>query len=218
VCTRYELQTAPYCDKHRSDIWAEHCGIKLTKHNMNIRITTKERQWAKAKMAEMNPDGKKTVLFTPISAMVGKNLDTDQGQPLIDELTARGYYVFIMHTQAVPQFNAPCLYGISIRQWMSIINEVDYVISVDTSTYHCAGGLGKPVVAVFGWADSTVYSKYYPNVVNVQKHRDYTEGWTCGPCYKYGDCPKVAGTVMRKPCITELTCDDIIKGFERITT
>jgi ADP-heptose:LPS heptosyltransferase len=216
ICSRYELRVAPYVDKHRSDIWAEHCGVPLTRHDMHIRLSKEERQWARNKLSEMNPESKPTVLLSPISAMMGKNLEVGQGQPVIDELKKRGYYVFITHTADVPQFDAPCLNGISIRQWMSIIKEVNFVISVDTSTYHCAGGLGKPVVAVFGWADGKVYGKYYPGQELVQKHRDYTPDWTCGPCYNFGDCVKLPGPEIRKPCITEITSEDILDGFDRL--
>lgn len=216
ICSRYELRVAPYGDKHRSDIWAEHCGVKLTRHDMHIKLTPEERQWARNKLKELNPEGKPTVLVAPISAMMGKNLDVSQGQPVIDELIKRGYYVFIMHTTSVPQFNAPCLHGISIRNWMSIIKEVNFVISVDTSTYHCAGGLGKPVVAVFAWADGKVYGRYFPSQELVQKHREDDPTWTCGPCYNFGDCVKLPGPAIRKPCITEITSEDILNGFDRL--
>ena len=36
ACIRYEIKIAPYSDMHRSDIWAAHCGVKLTKHDIRI--------------------------------------------------------------------------------------------------------------------------------------------------------------------------------------
>jgi ADP-heptose:LPS heptosyltransferase len=218
ICSRYELRMAPTCDKHRSDIWAEHCGVTLTKHNMHIRTSQEEKDWAKNKLAEMNPNGLPSVMIAPISAMLSKNMEKHQIQPVIDELTCRGYYVFTIHSLPIFEIDAPCLYGISTRHWLSMIEEVDYVIGVDTSTYHCRAGMNKPVVGIFGWADGKVYSKYSEKYILVQRHRDYTPGWNCGPCYNFTKCPKCPDDQLRKPCITELTWKDIMAGFEEMIT
>ena len=76
--------------------------------------------------------------------------------------------------------------------------------------------MGKPVVGIFGWADSKVYSRHYPKAISVQKHRDYTPGWNCGPCYNFFTCPKCPQETVRKPCITEITPDDILEGFNKM--
>ena len=211
VCARYELRTAPHGDKSRPDIWAEHCGVNLTRHNMHIRLTEQERAWGKSKLTSDKP----VVLISPISAMLSKNLAPEQINPVIAELTRRGYYVLLLHNTPV-NMDAPCLYGMNIRNWMSVIDAADYIISVDTATFHCAGGMGKPVVGVYGWADSHLYGRYYPTAVLVQKHRDYTPGWTCGPCYDYGKCPMCPSQTIRKPCITGISHEDILKGFNKL--
>lgn len=201
-------------DLHRAEIWARGCGVPMVTADMHIRFTDGERGWARDKLAGVNPDGRKTVLLAPVSRMESKNLHPHQLQPVIDELS-RDYYVFVLHDRPTPQFAVPCLSGVTIRQWMSIIEAVDYVISVDTAAFHCAGGLGKPTVAVFGWADSKVYSKFYKNVARVQRHRDDDPTWTCGPCYNFNKCTKDLDGV-RKPCITELTAADILRGFRSL--
>lgn len=211
ACRRYELMKAPFADKHRSDIWAEHCGVKLTRHDMNIKLTDEEKEYARSQLDV----GKETVLIAPISAMIAKNLEEHQCQPVIDELEGRGYHVVVIHDLPT-SFRARSIVDATLRQWMALINQADYIISVDTAAFHCAGGMGKKVVAVFGWADGLVYSKHYPNVSLVQKHRNYTPGWTCGPCYNFGDCVKTKGDVTRKPCITEITAEDILNGFEKV--
>lgn len=212
VCARYELRAAPYCYKHRSDIWAEHCGVSLTRHNMHINLSKDEKDWAKSYLADRS-NGKKTVVISPISAMVNKNLEPEQANPFIDALS--DYKVFTLHTSKI-DMNAECIYGISTREWMGIIDAADYIVSVDTSTYHCAGGMGKPVVGIFGWADSKVYSKFYPRAVLVQKHREDDPSWTCGPCYNFFKCPKCSEDIVRKPCITEITWKDVLNGFDKM--
>lgn len=203
ACNEYELKTAPNVDKHRSDIWAEHCGFTLQNHNMHIKLTEKEIIWGR------NQIPNKSVLFMPISKMSSKNLDDDQIFPVINYLEKSGFFVFALHEKPL-KFTT--IHNVNLRQWMSIIYNVDYVISVDTAVLHCAGGMNKKMVGIFCWSDGKILGKYYKNMVLVQKHRDEIE-W-CGPCHIFSSCPK--SKLARKPCITEITSDMIIKGFEKI--
>lgn len=215
ICGRYENKIAPLADKHRSDIWAEHCGVKLTRHNMHVHLTDDEIKYGHALLKRYNKDGKKVVIFSPISAMMGKNLDAEQINGVISELEAMGYCVLLLHSNPIAA-KAPTLAGQNTRQWMGIINAADYVISVDTSTFHFAGGIGKPLVGIFSWADGEVYGKYF-NFTLVQKHRSYTSGWTCGPCFNWWKCLKCSNPQqLRKPCITEITAEDVMIGVRKM--
>lgn len=205
-CAAYEMKTAPYLDKHRSDIWAESCGVNLTKHNMHINLTEKEISYGKMYCT------KPTVIFCPISAMTSKNLDTQMINEVIDLVRKEGFDIFILHNSEV-EGNTNTIYNLNIRQWMSIIYCTDYVISVDTGGFHCAGGMNKPTVGIFGWVDADVYGKYYGKIEIVQKHRK-NGNWNCGPCYVWTQCCKEPDhNKPRKPCITEITALDIIGKF-----
>lgn len=215
ACGRYENRVAPAADKHRSDIWAEHCGVKLTRHNMHVHLTDAEVNYGHELIKRFNKDGKKVFILSPVSAMPGKNLDTEQTNSVIHELEKMGYCVLLLHSNPLPA-NATTLTGQNIRQWMSIINAADYVISVDTATFHFAGGIRKPLVGIFSWADGMVYGKYY-NFTLVQKHRSYTSGWDCGPCFNWWKCLKCPnGQQPRKPCITEITVEDVMIGVNKM--
>ena len=88
----------------------------------------------------------------------------------------------------------------------------DCVISVDSASFHIAGGLKKPLLGIFTFANGKTYGKYYDFVL-VQKH--FEDGnWDCGPCYNYRSCPKTSCDL--KPCLTELTCDQISIGIEEL--
>jgi ADP-heptose:LPS heptosyltransferase len=93
-----------------------------------------------------------------------------------------------------------------------VIEAADYVVSVDSAAFHCAGGLGKPLTGIFTYCDGKVYGKYYDFVL-VQKHRDNGD-WPCGPCFHWPSCPK--SKEMLKPCLTELTPDILADGLERM--
>lgn len=205
VCHRYEARTAPFIDKHRSDIWAEHCGVNLINHNMHFRVSNEEITYAKELI------GENAVIISPVSAMIGKNLDMKTVHAIAEEL--KDYDVFLLHNRPLlshlPQLTC------DIRQFMAVINQAKYVISVDTATLHCAGGMNKSTTGIFTFIDGKVYAKYYPSVILVQKHRD--DGWSCGPCYNYVSCPKLPGVKeLRKPCITELTMDEIMIGIHKM--
>ena len=104
------------------------------------------------------------------------------------------------------------IHGISIPEWIATIDAADYVISVDSAAFHAAGGLKKPLTGVFTFADGKVYGKYFDFIL-IQKHRD-DGNWDCGPCFKFGDCPKCR--TQPKPCLTELTKNDFVDGVEKM--
>lgn len=207
ACGRYEMSIAPLADKNRSDIWAEHCGLMLTKHNMHINLEEEYVEFGKRKLRELS--NKPIVLISPVSAMIGKNLLFHQLEGLVKELRKMDLFVCAIHNKSIPdcdRLQVPVISGISIRQWMGVINQADYVISVDSSCFHCAGGMGKPLVGIFTFADGVVYGKYYDFFL-VQKHRK-DGNWSCGPCYEWSKCPKSMN--IQKPCLTELTSEMIV--------
>lgn len=216
ACIEYELAHAPHIDKHRVDIWADHCGITLKKHDMCFTLSKKEKQWSKDLLYKLG-GGKKVIVIAPVSAMSSKNIAPEQIQPVIDVLS-RDYFVFALHNNKLYNYNVAHINAENIRQFISLIYASDYAITADTAAFHCAGGLHKPVVGIFGWADGKVYSKYYSKAVMVQKHRDDDPTWTCGPCFKFTSCCKVDKSIKRKPCITEITSSMILEGFDKMVS
>ncbi len=225
ACGRYEHRISsqafdnpalPFQDKHRSDIWAEHCGVKLTRHNMHIKLTDDEILFGHKEIRRFNKTKFPTVIFCPMSAMEGKNLDRVQINGTIRELNKMGYYVACLHNFGISELeDAPLMTGYNIRQWMGILYAADFVLSVDTSAFHFAGGVGKPLTGIFSWCDGIVYGKYYKFEL-VQKHRSYDPCWTCGPCFNWSRCTKDSSPDPRKPCIKEVTVDDILNGAIRM--
>jgi ADP-heptose:LPS heptosyltransferase len=213
VCGRYELSIAPKSDLHRSDIWSTHCGLNLTRHNMHINISEEEKEWARQKIAKVRDRDGLVVLVSPVSAMENKNLLRNQQEELIKGMWERGLCPIGIHNEAMLdmlKLNVPQINRTSIRQWMALISECDAVLSVDTSTFHCAGGLGKPLVGVFTFASGKTYGKYFDFVL-VQKDTDTDPGW-CGPCYDWCNCVKTK--LNPKPCLTEITGDMLLNGID----
>ena len=214
-CSRYEMGIAPLADKHRSDIWANHCGVELAHHNMHISLSETELAWGREQIEKIQTSDGPKVLFCPLSAMSSKNLMAGQIIDTVKELRKLNCFVYSSHFHPIEEFdkiNVPVLYDLKIREWMSIIMAADYVLSVDTSTFHFAGGMGKPVTGVFTWADGYVYGKYYPTATIVQFHRNTHSEWTCGPCYAWPECPLTDAGL--KPCLTKINAAMIMKGVK----
>lgn len=215
ACGRHENSVAPYADLHRSDIWAAHCGLRLISHEMHFRLSEEEKEFGRETLQKIEKN-RKIVLFSPISAMESKNLSLEQIHEVVEELEKKGFCVVILHTSCPENLknSIPVLSGLKTREFFAVIDACDAVISVDTGTFHAAGGFKKPLLGIYSWADGLVYGKWYDCVI-VQKHRSYTPGWDCGPCFKWYDCPKCK-TGHRKPCLTDLTAKDIITGFSKL--
>lgn len=214
VCVRYEMKIRPHADRHRAEIWSNYCGVELTKPDMHLHIPELLQVYGRKKLErELGDRGKGYVCVSPISAMVSKDLDEKQTHGIIEFLKASGYKPFALHWKPVPGADCPILSG-QTDEWLSFINAADYVVTVDSAAVHAACGLNKPTVAIFSWACGKTYTKFHKKCVLIQRHRDHTPGWTCGPCYGHPECPKTNSP--RKPCISEITVGEVCGAFSAL--
>lgn len=216
ACGRYEMKMAPYSGLHRSDIWAQHCGVKLKNHEMHVNFTDTEKEVGETILEHYRDRPGPRVIVCPTSAMQNKNLLDHQLMAVVRHLRDRGCYVAGLHTFPITPLmkkGIPSIHKLGTRQWMATINAADYVVSVDTSAFHMAGGLKKPLVGIFTFADGKAYGRHFDFVL-VQKHRDTDPCWTCGPCYNWGECPKTKQNP--KPCLTEITSEMLTNAIDRM--
>lgn len=214
ACTRYEIYKGSNADKHRSDIWAESCGVELTNHEMHISLTNNEIEFGLNEIEKYSKESKPNVIFCPISAMNSKNLQVNHIKDIVDEL--KDFNLIGLHKceiKELTQFGIPTICNLNIRQWMGVINACDYVLCVDTSTFHFAGGINKPTLGVFTWADGQVYGKYYKKA-EIFQIRKRGENFAC-PCYRFSSCPLSKEAL--KPCLTEIKGIEIAQAFKKMT-
>ena len=218
ACVRYENILGPDASVHRSDIWASQIGLELQSHNMHFHILPELQEWAKTTISNINPNKQPTVLFCPSSVNTNKNINDNQIQMIVNYLRERDCLIFSIHTVTIPilkKLDVPIFTNLAIPQLIALVNQADYIISVDTAFFHCAGGLKRPLLGIFGWANGKVYGKYYDFEL-IQKHRDNGD-WDCGPCgYHFDKCPKKPGGPY--PCMTELTEETLKNGIDRMFT
>lgn len=218
ACRVYEHKTAPPI-KNRSDIWSEHCGVINTSHNMHLSADPEAIAHVKEQLKETNPQNKPTVLIAAHSTEdefgVCKTMMDHQITNLVKGLQDYDFHVCSLHCLPVPVYDSMGVTqfaNLSAKDWLATVHLMDYVISIDTSTFHMAAGLKKPLVGVFSFTDGKVYGKYYDFEL-VQKHRDNGD-WDCGPCFTYHLCPK--SKMFPKPCMSELSHLDILRAFAKV--
>ena len=216
ACTRYESALGPEATKHRSDIWANHCGFELQSHDMHLSIALQSKEWAIQTLSELRIENKPLVLFCPYSANSTKNILDDRIKDVISYLKEKNCVVFSINknsTSLMKELNIPVFSNLNFPNLLALVDQADYVISVDTLFFHAAGGLGKPLVGIFGYIDGKIYGKYYQFEL-VQKHKDNGD-WDCGPCgYHNYRCPKLLK--LGYPCIFEITTEMLHNGVDRM--
>lgn len=213
IADRHENKRAPFCLDHRSDIWAAYCGVQLENHNMHFVMDPKIQEKVQERLKQYRQPGKALIGFAPVSKMITKTLLPHQLEAIVE--ATKDHVLLAYHKEELETFKKAgiqTISNISLRELTCHFNEMDYVISVDTAAFHLAGGLKKPLMGIFTFADGKAYGKHFDFVL-VQKHRD-NNNWDCGPCFKFGDCPKCRKP--QKPCLTELSKEELQTGVKEM--
>lgn len=237
-CIHYESREMSKNQKHRAEIWAEHCGIKLLDHDMHLPFLNQEQLLhgtislmnARGMTQESNNKNGKSVFFCPTAYEKMRSLTPELTIETIKLLRNKGLFIYSANDGPVDllsKMSVPVLIGKTLNEWMSFIHAADYVVTVDTSNFHYAGAIKKPLMGIFTHVDGKLRGMFYDFVL-VQKHRDNCD-WPCGgPCYNYLYCshPKCEEPVVGpnnqrhplglRPCVTELTIDDIKDGLDKM--
>lgn len=205
-CLIYEQKMRCFGVPHqnRPEIWAGSCGVTLTKHNMHMNLSEEIISKGRNMIKAINPEKKPSVLLSPIAMSSERGLKFWQYDIIVKKLKNLGCMVYGVHMNPDPIFKQLGIfqfYGNDIKEWMSVVSAADYVVSVDTGTFHLAGGLHKPMIGLFTYIDGKIRGCHYDFVL-VQKHKDNGD-WECGPCWDYEKCPRLKNTT--RPCATEIS-------------
>ena len=210
VCFEHEMKIAPFSDLNRSEIVSEHCGFVLTNHNMHINLEEIYVKEAKDKLPN-----KINFAICPFSKVPARSMTMNQIKKIKNKLDSLNINLICLHNKEnkdLENIGIPVWSELNNKQWMGSLAAVDYVISVDTASFHFSGGIGKPLIGIFGPTDGKVIGKHYEFIL-IQRHRDEGD-WECGPCYDWFSCPKTKNAI--KPCMKEINDEKLINSIDVI--
>src|SRR5262249_19779929 len=98
-CVRHEIGTAPYADKHRADIWAEHCGVQLTTHDMHLPFIAEDILRMGLDEVHFSGGPGPYVLFTPFATDMLRTLPDKMIGEIVSYLRSKDCFVYSTHTQ-----------------------------------------------------------------------------------------------------------------------
>lgn len=226
ACRTHELRHGPRNTSNRSDIWAAHCGVLLTKHNMYLTPQPDALEQCKGVLQYHNKENKPTILLVTQSQHpglraseddfgVGKSIDPDQLVGIVHGLREQGYYVYTAHSEKRAEYDrlgVDQFTSIQTQSWIALVALADYVITIDTAALHIAGGLNKPTVAIFTFTNANPYTRHYSNMELIQ-----------GPCpYGFQGCFTTHLHCKKEkkdpfPCQVGINPSDILAAFDRLT-
>lgn len=214
TANKYESYYGINCKINRAEVWGVFCGFELNHPKMHFALDKNKliNYQEKIKKIIAKKD-KPIIVFNPTSAITTKCLQKHQVETVLNEI--KDYNVIVIDKKENPLFknmDVQQITNTSVEDFIYYTACANYVVTVDTATFHLAGGLGIPMTGIFTFADGKTYGKYYDFIL-VQKHKDNGD-WNCGPCYNYRNCPKTDKEL--KPCLTELSSDEIKSGIRRM--
>ena len=87
ICAITESKELSNNKRHRSDIWANHCGVELTKHEMHLYPEIEQIENCKRLIKEINPNGHEIIEGVTFDDMISRI------EKLFDILCIKEYHV-----------------------------------------------------------------------------------------------------------------------------
>jgi len=201
-----------YNRQHRIYSTAYLCGLNpkdLLIKKPIIVLSDEEKEYAK----NLLKDYKNTVVVCWYAVGSNRTYPPDLTQRLINLLKSEGYTPIVVGTQEFDFHNCINLQKrTNIRQLFAIVNQADYVITVDTSVLHIAGAFDKKTIALFGpirpeWRCST-----YKNCIPIRPNV---------PCFKCDDKQSISPdkclcNKIKDACMRSIKPKTVIKYLKKL--
>jgi ADP-heptose:LPS heptosyltransferase len=129
-----------------------------------IILTNEEKQWAK----ELLKGYKNTVFLGLDSARTEAKYPETLAINLIESLKQNGYTPILTAIKQLPYDCINFSKGTTLRQLFALINECEYVITVDTSFLHIAGALEKKIILLPNVVPTAWRASTYKNCVAIE--------------------------------------------------
>ena len=102
--------------------------------------------------------------------------------------------------------------GLSMERLVSIIDQMDFVVTADTGPLHIAAILNKKTIGLFGATNGALICKMYPTVKVLQHLKGPTPCYR--PCYGNMDLNNYCcGELIYSTCMYEITSDEVVNAI-----
>lgn len=213
---------------HAVDLFLEEAGVDFTKISAEekipkIYLEDSEISIAKKKVKEFGIDtGAKKIGIQVEASSPIRTIPLDKIIAVTKKFLGKGYVVFVFggkRQEGVGKYLQEILLGeknfvnlISadqpLRESVAIVSLLDVIIAPDSAFVHIAGGLGVPVVGLYGCFPSKIRMKYYKNAIGIDC------GVKCAPSFIHGHSPCDKG--FPSPCFSVISPEDILNAVDHL--
>lgn len=212
-CIEYERALQPNVDRNRTQIWATKLGLKGTPHP-RVYLTEEEIAWGSEWVQRRSANGKFKLGIVPksyawvrswrgwIKLIYQLKVSAPDLIPIVFLAEMDSWEEFEFGVCGIP------VYRKSIREILSIMNQCDLVVGVDTGPMHSAVGLGIQTIWIFTHIDGKIRTKGYEKAEVVQ--RDDLE---CCPCWYEAQCHDPNQYAFCRAISEDVICSSILKYY-----
>ena len=177
-----------------------------------IHLAGEEKNSAMHRVAPMIAGSGKTVALHPYSTHLNKAWKPEYWSSLAETLVAAGHNVLIMGrgdsmASVMPSGVHDLTNATSLRETCALLGQCDMLVTGDSGPMHLAGGVGTPVIALFG-PTHAVWGFYPEGPDDIILEADEP----CRPCSLHGSKPCPHG----QACMASITPQRVVEAVNRM--
>lgn len=216
---RVESRQSPNVRRNRIEIFARALGVSKRRLKATIgflpyyQVNGEELEWAKVRLAELNPKGKPVIGIQPYAA------DSYRNWPYMEQLVgelAQDHLVLVFHHEPMQGFNYPSVAKIvePLRKSIALVSICSKLVVLDSSFLHFSAALKVPTIAIFGAISGRLRTRDYPNI---QLLAPVKKEYPCYPCWRHEhkSCHLTNG--RESICLRAITVQDVLMALQKDT-
>jgi len=208
---RVEARQAPNVRRNRIEIFALAMGVsrwrlRRTGYLPFYRLKEEEVSWARARLAEWNPEGRPVIGIQPFAA------DSYKNWPYMEQLAAdlsREYCVLLFHNEIFSGYEFAYCHKViePLRKSIALASLCQRLVVPDSSFHHISAALQIPTVVIFGAISGRLFTKNYSNVLLLAPQK---RNYPCYPCWRHEHKACHISNGRESICLRSISVDQVI--------
>jgi len=177
-CARYEAQTAPNVDLHRSEIYCEECGVTPSSMKPVLVLPEQDMEFAHDFYNRHGLYGSKVVAIQPYAADLRRVWGPDRMLAVAGLMSdVKFLWIDYLNKPVNPPENVIDCTRLKVRQTAALVKKSNLAVGCDSFLLQISAALDVPLIAIFGATDPYMRCKF---------HTNWTPIWHKDEC---SDCP-----------------------------